>query len=339
MSTTIRKALITGAGDESNITVVTSEIPSPPNSHVQVKVIYSGFSGADINMRMGTYPMQKKAPLTPGYCLVGRVHANGSGSKKFTIGDLVVCLSIYDAEAELASLPEKYLIPVPAGLDLQQAVALTLDWNTAYGMVMRAAKVSKGQRVFIHGLSGAVGYALMKLSQLQGAEVYGTASASNHAALREQGATPFVYSNKDWMMAMNAIGGAHAVFDALGFESWDESFSILAPEGSILVGYGGNLDMLTGQESRSVVPSVMKLLARNLVPMCPQKTKFYYISRDQSTFEPELKALFELSLQKKILVPIKKIWGLEEVPEAHRTWTQTSGIGSVLVKISEDEKA
>ncbi|KAF2473593.1 zinc-binding dehydrogenase [Lindgomyces ingoldianus] len=336
-TSTIRKALITGTGDLSNVQIVTATIAPPPPNHVQVKVLYSGFSGADINMRLGIYPNQKKAPLTPGYCFVGRVHVNGSDCKKFTPGDLVVCLSVYDAEAELANMPEKYLVPVPAGLDIQQAVALTLDWNTAYGMVYRTAKVTKGQRVFIHGLSGAVGYALMKLCQLEGAEVYGTASQSNHAALRNEGAIPFVYSNKDWIMAMNAIGGAHAAFDALGFESWDESFSILAPEGGHLVGFGGNLPMLTGGKHRSVIPAVTKLLARNMVPFCPNKTSFYYIGRDQSTFEPELKKLFEMSREGKIHVPIRKIWELEEVPEAHRTWNSAGGIGSVLVRVAEDD--
>jgi hypothetical protein len=43
-------------------------------------------------MRRGTHPFQKKAPLTPGYCLVGGVHANGADFKKFQRQDLVACL-------------------------------------------------------------------------------------------------------------------------------------------------------------------------------------------------------------------------------------------------------
>jgi NADPH:quinone reductase-like Zn-dependent oxidoreductase len=109
----IRKALITGFGDESKITVVQEEIPAPSANEVQVEVEFSGFSGADINMRRGTYPMQKKPPFTPGYCFVGRVTANGSGSTKFRIGSRVACLSIYGAEAELINVAEKYLVSVP----------------------------------------------------------------------------------------------------------------------------------------------------------------------------------------------------------------------------------
>ncbi|KAJ0163794.1 Protein indc11 [Colletotrichum tanaceti] len=339
-TTTIRKAVITEFGDASKVRVVQDTIAPPPANHVQVATIYAGFSGSDINMRKGVYPMQKKAPLTPGYCLVGTVRTNGPGASRFIPGDVVAGLTVYDADADLVNLPEKYLVRVPAGIDLQQVTALILDWSTAYAMVFEAAKVKAGQRVFVHGVSGAVGYAVMKLCQLQGAEVYGTASERNHEAVRAQGATPFVYTDKNWMRAMKeeedgAGGGADAVFDPLGFESWDESFSILSATG-ILVGYGGNLRSLNddGGEDRSVVVPTMKLLARGMVPFCGKRTRFYYITRDDATFEPNLRALFDLLAAGRITVPIKRVWELEEIQEAHRQWTGSAGVGSSLVRLS-----
>ncbi len=260
---TIRKALITEFGDESKVVVVSEDIATPSAGEVQIAVEFSGFSGADINMRRGTYPFQKKALLTPGYGFVGRVQANGAGCRKFQIGDRVTCLSIYGAEAELINQPEKYLVPVPAGVDSQQATALILDWNTAYGMVRHAARVQAGHKVFVHGLSGAVGCALMTLARMQGAEVFGTASPKNHPALIDAGATPFAYSDKAWIDAMRRAGGVDAVFDALGFESYDESYSILR-RGGVLVGYGMNLPALIGAPPRPIFPTLVKLLAKNL---------------------------------------------------------------------------
>jgi len=340
MSTTIRKALIPTYGDASVIQIVDAQIEPPQSKHVQVKVLYSGMGGSDIQMRVGTYPNQNKAPLTPGYTIVGRVHVNGPDCSRFQKGDLVACLTIHDAHAELVNLPEKYLIAVPIGLDLQQAASMVLDWSTAYGMVHRCAKVTKGRRVFIHGLSGAVGYALFMLCKREGAEIYGTAAQSKHAELREAGATPFVYTDKNWIMAMKAIGGAHIVMDPLGFESYDESWTILAAKsegGGHLIGYGGNYNLLNGGETRSQIPCIAKLLARNAVPFCPNHTSFFYISRDQSTFEPDVKALFDLVLQEEIRAPIKKVWTLETYPQAHRQWNQITGIGSMVVKIADDE--
>ena len=338
MSTSIRKVLISSFGDPSTVSVVTDTISAPADNEVQVKVLYAGMGGADIAMRLGVYPLQKKAPLTPGYSLIGRVQQNGPNCSKFKVGDLVACLSVYDAQSELCNQPEKFLVPVPEGLDLQQAVALVLDWNTAYGLAYRAAKVSAGQRVFIHGLSGSVGFALLTFCKMQGAEVYGTASESSHAALREAGATPFVYTDKKWMAAMKVMGGAHVVYDALGFESWDESWDILSSEGGHLVGYGGNFNVLNGGKPRSQPVQIAKLLAKGLVPFCPYKTSFYYIDRTQKTFEPELKTLFRMLANGSIHVPIRKMWTLEEVPEAHRTWAKGPGIGAVVVKVAAKEE-
>jgi synaptic vesicle membrane protein VAT-1 len=67
-------------------------------------------------MRRGTYPFQKKAPLAPGYSVVGKVRAMGQGNSRFQVGDRVACLSKYDGQ-EVINLPERYLVPVPGGAD------------------------------------------------------------------------------------------------------------------------------------------------------------------------------------------------------------------------------
>jgi NADPH:quinone reductase-like Zn-dependent oxidoreductase len=337
MSTTIRKVLISSHGDPSVVSVVSAPIPPPTRGEVQVKVLYSGMGGADILMRQGIYPQQKKAPLTTGYSFIGRVHQNGPHSKQYPVGTLVACLSVYDGQAELSNQPEKYLVPVPEGLDLQQAVALVLDWNTAYGLAYRGAKITPGKRVFIHGLSGSVGFALLIFCKMQGAHVYGTASLSNHAAVREAGAIPFVYTDKQWMAAMRQVGGAHVVYDALGFQSWDESWDILSSDGGHLVGYGGNLNSLNGEKPRGNNVQIAKLLAKGMVPFCPYHTSFFYISRDQKTYRPELEMLFGMLAKGEIKVPIRKVWTLEEVPEAHRVWAKGPGVGAVVIKVADDK--
>ncbi|KAI1124743.1 zinc-binding dehydrogenase [Nemania abortiva] len=336
MATSIRKVVISEFGDVSKVNVETSSIDPPKSGEVQVAPIYSGFSGADINMRRGQYPMQKKAPLTPGYCLAGWAKTDGAYIKA---GDLVGCLTVYDAQAELVNLPEKYLIRVPNGVTPEAATAILLDWATAYCMVEKA-KVAKGQRVFIHGVSGAVGFATMKLSQLRGATVYGTASERNHQVLRDEGATPFVYRNKDWIKAMQGLGGAHAVFDALGADSWDESYDILPPcsggdEQGVLVAYGQNQQALQGAEaSGSAFVPVAKLLLKNAKVFSNRRTVFYYIARDQPTFVPSVNALFGMVKDGEIDVVIKNIWDMEDIKTAHQNWATSTGVGSNLIRIS-----
>lgn len=331
MSTPSRKVVITALGDVSNLSIVKTTIPDPPKDHVQVRTFYSGFSGTDINMRLGRYPMQRKAPLTPGYSLVGKVVKNGPGCSQFRLGDIVACLTVYDAQSDYANLPQKYLIPVPEGTDLQQATALIADWSTAYGLAINIGKVSSGQKVFVHGISGAVGYATMVLCQLQGAEVYGTCSEKNFAAIEKLGATPFTYTDKNWIQTIKSLGGAHVVFDPLGFESWDESYSILSPTGHLL-GYGGNLATLTGQAERSVLWPTIKLLAKN-ISFSGKKTTFFYITRDSKSFRPDLEWMFEMQRKKEITVPIKAVFDMEDIKTAHESWSKATGLGSFLVKV------
>ncbi|UNI17013.1 hypothetical protein JDV02_003393 [Purpureocillium takamizusanense] len=350
-TTTTRKVVVTAFGHPSVLAITTAPMPAPSRGEVQVRVLYSGFSGADVNMRMGTYPMQRGAPLTPGYCFAGRVvdvadGCSSSSSDDIRAGDLVVAVTVYDAQSELINVPAKHLAPVPAGLDPRVACALSLDWNTAYGMVARKAHVAAGQRVFVHGLSGAVGHALMVLCQMRGAVVYGTASQRNHASLAARGAHPFVYTDKRWMAAMRDLGGAHVVFDALGFESFDESYAILsANEPSLLVGYGGNLSALSGEGEtqssgrRSMIPYVAKLLGRNLAFWSRKATAMYSITRDDSNFQPELRELIKLAREGRIEAPIKQVWDMDDIQEAHRSYGKVPGMGSLLIRVTADASA
>lgn len=358
---TIRKVIVTKFSPDpsESLAIVTAILPPPPASHVQVQVLYSGFSGADVAMARGLYPMQRSAPLTPGYCMVGRVvsagpRACGRPNTDWEQGTLVTALTVYDSEAERINIQEKYLIRVPEGIEPTVATALTLDWKTAYGMVEHAARVRPGQSVFVHGLSGAVGYALATLCLLRGATVFGTASERNHATLAGLGVTLFVYTNKDWIDAVQTQGGVDAVFDPLGFQSWEESYSILATtRPSVLVGYGGNQHLLPSSSEKEAgdneavalrktllptqVPQIVKLVAKNIKRFIGdnRRTVFYYIDRDHKDFRPDLEAVMDLCRTGKITVPIKTTWSLDQVRDAHRGWGRKEGMGSMVIKCSE----
>ena len=126
--TRMKKVVITAFGDESKLAIVESDLPDPGADEVQLSVEYSIVCGSDVSMRRGAYPFQKKPPLSPGYSVIGRARLNGNGCSRFKIGDRLACLTKYDGQAELINLPEKYLIPVPEGVDPKAADALILDW-------------------------------------------------------------------------------------------------------------------------------------------------------------------------------------------------------------------
>lgn len=331
--TSFRKIVVTEFGDVDVLEIVNSVCPPPPPRHAQIKTHYSGFTGADINMRKGIYHEQKPAPFTPGYSLVGTVSQLGDTCSALQVGDVVAVLSMYDAQSEYVNFPERSCVKVLAGLELKQVTALVCDWSTAYAMVKETAMVTVGQRVFIHGISGGVGTGLMILCKLQGAQVYGTASLRNHELVHSYGAHPFVYTDKKWMEAMTDMGGADVVFDALGFESFDESYNILKPRG-ILVAYGNNGDSLAGATPRNAHEDVMKLYAMN--EKGGKRTTFYGLTKDNSSYVNNMNSMMSMLKKGEVTVPIKKVWQLDEIWDAHKAWNSGTGIGSVVIQVSQD---
>jgi NADPH:quinone reductase-like Zn-dependent oxidoreductase len=329
----MKKVVITAFGDESDVAIVESELSDPADGEVQLSVDYTIVCGSDVNMRRGTYPLQKRPPLTPGCSVIGKVRLNGKGCVRFRIGNHVACLSKYDGQAELINLPEKYLIPVPDGVDAKTAVALILDWVTAYQMLHHSSHVKAGDRVFVHSLSGAVGGAVLRLAQLQGVQVFGTASSKKHDELRHIGAVPFDYANKDWIAAIQRLGGVDAVFDPLGYESFDESYSILR-KGGILVGYGMNLPAWTNSPKRPMIPAVLKLLAKNILFWSGKRTTFFGVWRGSKNFAPALQELFAWLRDGTISVPIRATFRLDEIQSAHREYARGRGTGSIIIEVA-----
>ena len=329
----MKKVVITAFGDESKLAIVESDLPEPAAGEVQLSVEYTIVSGSDVNMRRGTYPFQKKPPLTPGYSVLGTVRLNGKGCSKFKVGDRVACLSKYEGQAELINLPERFLVRVPEGVDPKAAVALVLDWVTAYQMLHHVAHIKAGQKIFVHALSGAVGGALLRLGQLQETQVFGTASSRRHEELRQLGAVPFDYSNKNWIAAMRKLGGVDAVFDPLGFQSFDESYSVLK-KGGVLVGYGMNLPAWTNTPPRPVIPAVLKLLSKNLLFWSGKRTTFFGVNRASKTFNPDLELLLGLLKSGKISVPIRATFKLDEIQQAHREYAGGERMGSIVIEVA-----
>lgn len=331
----MRKVLVNQFGDESALELISVEAPNPGRGQVRVRVLRSGVSGADVNMRRGLYPFQPKPPLTPGYTVVGRVEANGSPAPRFSVGTLVACLSVTGAYAEQVLLPEKFLVPVPEAANteegLDQIEALILDAMTAFQMLTRATHLRVGQSIFVHGLSGAVGSSLAQFGKQIGLVVYGTASPDKHEAVKKLGAQPFDYRNHAWVEKMVSQGGVDAVFDPLGFESFVRSEKILK-RGGVLVGYGFNSQGFNGAARGVILPFLAHFL-RNLKFWTGKKAAFYGISRTSASYAEDLTELMSRVVAKKLQPLVKASFPFERIQDAHRAWSKHPGIGSIVIRM------
>src|SRR4029079_2976735 len=140
------RIIVTHYGGPDALRGVDEECPEPKDGEVRGKVLAAGVSLPDLLAREGVHPETPRLPFTPGWDLVGVVDRLGAGSSGIETGQRVPALPTGGAYAEFVCLPQRELVPVPAGLDAAEAVSLILNYITAYQMLHRSAKVKEGHR-------------------------------------------------------------------------------------------------------------------------------------------------------------------------------------------------
>ena len=120
----MKRVMIDRFGGPEVLTVAEVEDPRPAAGEVRVRVLASGVSFTDAQLRAGTYLGGPKPPFTPGYELVGIVDEVGPGCARVRVGDRVGVLTVWGANAELVCVPEVYAVAVPEDLDPAEVVSL-----------------------------------------------------------------------------------------------------------------------------------------------------------------------------------------------------------------------
>lgn len=164
--------------------------PVPGDGELLVAVRAAGLNAADLLQRRGRYPAPPGVPADiPGLELAGEVVAIGSRVERFELGDAVMALVAGGAQAELAAVDERVVMPVPGTLGWAEAGGFPEAFCTAHDALFRQCHLQMGERVLVTGAAGGVGSAAVQLASAAGARV--VASARNpaaHGVLLELGA-------------------------------------------------------------------------------------------------------------------------------------------------------
>ena len=338
-----RRIVVTRYGGPDVLQVLEEECPEPKGGEVRVRVLAAGVGLPDILAREGIHPETPRVPFTPGWDLVGVVDRLGDGVAGIEPGQIVAALPISGAYAEYLCLPHRELVPVPSGLDPAEAVALILNYITAYQMMHRSAKVRPGQRVLIHGAAGGVGSALLQLGRLVGLEMYGTCSSRQASVVSDLGGTPIDYQHQDFVSEMHRLtgDGADVVFESIGGTHIWLSRKALRPGGTV-VAYGLTGSLRGGRlaSGRSggrhrfraiaifgvyMVASLVLPGRKRVVPYSIQTLK----RLRPALFRQDLMALFGLLQEQKIKPLVARRLPLAEARQAH----ELLGAGGVTGKI------
>ena len=214
--------------------------PQPAAGEVRVRVAAAGVNRADLMQRMGHYPPPPGAPEYPGLEVSGTVDAVGEGVEGWAVGDEVCALLSGGGYAELVCVPAGQLLPVPAGVSLEDAAALPEVVSTVWSNVFMTANLLPGQTLLVHGGSSGIGTMAIQLAREVGAHVAVTAgSAEKLEACRALGAEVLVnYREEDFVERVRAAtggAGADVVLDNMGAKYLARNVDVLAPNGRLVV--------------------------------------------------------------------------------------------------------
>jgi NADPH:quinone reductase-like Zn-dependent oxidoreductase len=324
------------------------EMPDPPvgPGEVRIGVKAAGINFADTLARLGLYPDAPKPPCVVGYEVAGEVESVGEGVESHEVGDRVVAGTRFNGQAELVTVPAGQLLPLPKKLSFEQGAAFPVNYGTAYAALMIMGGLREGDRVLIHAAAGGVGISATQIARGAGAEIFGTASASKHDAIREQGVEHAIdYRNHDFateVMRLTNGEGVDVIMDALGPTSFRKDYGLLRPGGRLIM-YGVS-ELQSGSGKRDIW-AALRSVARMPLATMPWWKSLGVMNENKGVFglnmlhwwdrEGSIDRLVEpllAGLEKGELAPVvAEAFPFDRASDAHRMIEERRNVGKVVL--------
>lgn len=335
--------MITRSGGPEVLQIEQRPDPEPGAGEVLVRVRAAGVNFADTMARAGIYPDAPKPPCVVGYEIAGDIKRVGEGVDGFAPGDRVVGGTRFGGYAELVVAPSNALVPLPDDWSYEEGASFPVNYSTAYAGLCRYGALHSGERVLIHAAAGGVGIAATQIAGLIGAEIYGTASASKHDAIRGFGVQHAIdYHSDDFVAVTRGIAGAKQpidlVMDAIGgFNLW-RSYSLLRPGGR-LVAYGVSTAMKDGKRD---IPGLLRMVLgtpiSSALPLMSTSKALIGLNMlslwdSKGSLDEFIDPLQEWVDQGKLRPVVAEAFPLERGGDAHRYLGERRNVGKVVLTI------
>lgn len=339
----MRALVITRHGPPEVLQVQERPAPLVARGELRVAVRAAGVNFADVMARIGVYPDGPRPPAVVGYEFAGDVTEVGDGVEGFGVGDRVLGGCRFGGYSEQVVVPARNVLAVPEGWSYEEGAALPVNYATAYGVLLRYGSLRAGERVLIHAAAGGVGIAATQLALIAGAEVFGTASASKHDALREIGVHhPVDYRTGNWVAEVRRLGGgAHPLdiaLDPIGGRSLRRSFSLLRPGGR-LVCYGASA-LVSGsrRDLRSVARTLVETPRFNPLKLSASSRSvigfnLLRVWDDGGSLQEYTAPLREWVESGAIRPRVAATFPLERGADAHRLVQERGNVGKVVLTV------
>ena len=337
--------MLTRTGGPEGFEVLERPDPVVGAGEVRIAVRAAGLNFADTMARVGLYPAAPKPPCVLGYEVAGEVETVGEGVSGLTVGQRVMAGTQFGGQAELAVAQARDVMPMPEHLSFEEGAAFCVNYGTAYAALMIMGGLREGNRVLIHAAAGGVGIAATQIARIVGAEIFGTASAAKHDAIKAQGVDhPIDYRNQDFKAEIRRMTngeGVDVILDPMGPTSFRKDYRILRP--------GGRLIMCGLSEAMNENGRDMRATLRSLVRM-PTSTMPWWnagrlLNQNRGVFGLNLLSWWRREggmdritapllndLNRKQLTPVvASSYPFQQAGDAHRYLAERRNIGKVVL--------
>ncbi|RFB81359.1 NAD(P)H-quinone oxidoreductase [Methylovirgula sp. 4M-Z18] len=305
----------------------TRPVPAPGPGEILVKVAYAGVNRPDVLQRLGVYAPPPGASDLPGLEISGTVAALGEGVTRWSVGDTVCALVAGGGYAEYCLVHESHALPVPAGLDLEQAGATPETFFTVWVNVFMRAGLRPGESFLVHGGTSGIGVTAIQLAKAFGARVFATAGTDEKcAACRRFGADVALNYREDWVAAVKAEAplGINVILDMVGGDYVAKNYTIAAELGRI-----AQIAHLNGHKvTIDLRPMMQKRLTHTGSTLRPRTIA------EKAEIASQLQAhVWPLLATGRCRPPIDSTFPLHEAAKAHERMESGAHIGKIVLKV------
>lgn len=306
-----RAVIVRAFGPPSDFTLESFDAIPPGPGKLSIAVHAAGVSFVDVLVAAGEYQLKPPLPFNPGSELAGIVTAVGEGVDPVRVGQRVLASAFGAAFAEIATVPEKLVLAIPAAMSFEQAAVFRVSYATAYHALVQRARLQPGETVLVLGAGGAVGYAAVEVAKALGARVIASASTDAKRALAVAGgADATVEANSPTWRAdvkqANIDRAVDVVVDPVGGDATEVAFRSLAWNGRHLV-----IGFATGTIARLPV-NLALLKGAGLLGVDVRQ----FGEVEPAIAAANVAALFEMYEAGKFNPPIARTYMLDEFAEA-----------------------
>jgi NADPH:quinone reductase-like Zn-dependent oxidoreductase len=277
-----------------------------------------------------------------GYEVAGDVESVGDGVEDVAIGQRVMGGTRFGGQAELVVTRADNLVPLPDDWSYEEGAALPVVYATAYAALLRYGSLRPGERVLIQAAAGGVGIAATQIAKLAGAgEIFGTASASKHDAVRGLGVDhPIDYNSADFVAEVRRIAGEKTpldlALDAIGGASFRKSWSLLRAGGR-LVCFGAS-SVLSGERRNTLRAASQVVQMPIFHPMRMMPASKSVIGLNMLTLWDEfgslqqwIEPLREWVDSGQLRPVVAEAFPAERAADAHRYMAERRNVGKVVL--------